>query len=165
MNADGTNQTRLTNSATRQQQPSWSPDSAKIAFMSRPEGGGQWDIYVIDADGSNETQITFDPYDDFHPVWSPDGSKFAFTSSRRGECLAVGSCNREIFLMNADGSNQTNLSNGHDSGSAWSPDGTKIAFHSQRDGNNQIYVMNADGSGQTRLTNNSAQEFFPDWGP
>jgi Tol biopolymer transport system component len=75
--------------------------------------------------------------------------KIAFDSWRDG--------NTEIYVMNADGSNQTQLINVQDGNFApdWSPDGTKIAF--TRDvGNVDIYVMNADGSGQTRLTNNPA---------
>jgi TolB protein len=57
--------------------------------------------------------------------------------------------------MNADGSNQTNLTNdpAPDTDPTWSPDGTKIAFISTRNGNQDIYVMNADGSNQTNLTN------------
>ena len=86
--------------------------------------------------------------------------KIAFTSNRDG--------NYEIYVMNADGSGQTNLTNNpafDGSSAAWSPDGTKIAFSSDRDGNNEIYVMNADGSGQTRLTNNPAYDSLPAWSP
>jgi hypothetical protein len=85
--------------------------------------------------------------------------KIAFTSYRDG--------NGEIYVMNPDGSNQTNLTNN----SAWddvpsfSPDGTKIVFSSNRDGNFEIYVMNSDGSNQTRLTNNSAQDGNPFFSP
>ena len=59
--------------------------------------------------------------------------------------------------MNADGSNQTRLTNNtaFDDGPSFSRDGSKIAFASTRDGNYEIYVMNADGSNQTRLTNNT----------
>jgi Tol biopolymer transport system component len=73
----------------------------------------------------------------------------------------------EVYVMTADGSGQTNLTNNaaFDGTNTWSPDGTKIAFVSDRDGNSEIYVMNADGSGQTRLTNNAAIESFPDWSP
>ncbi|MBI4338891.1 MAG: hypothetical protein HY680_02950 [Chloroflexi bacterium] len=41
----------------------------------------------------------------------------------------------------------------------------KIAFGSGRYGNREIYVMGADGSGQTRLTNNTADDWWPSWGP
>ena len=40
---------------------------------------------------------------DFYPSFSPDGSKIAFSSDRDG--------NYEIYVMNADGSNQTRLTN------------------------------------------------------
>ena len=83
----------------------------------------------------------------------------AFRSSRDG--------NREIYVMNADGSNQTSLTNNSDEDwePCFSPDGTKIAFASDRDGDLEIYIMNADGSDQTRLTNNPAWDITPSWGP
>jgi dipeptidyl aminopeptidase/acylaminoacyl peptidase len=86
--------------------------------------------------------------------------KIAFTSDRDG--------NDEIYVMNADGSSQTNLTNhpARDTFPAWSPDGSKIAFVSDRDGNAEIYVMNADGTSQTRLTNHRARVIFPPaWSP
>jgi dipeptidyl aminopeptidase/acylaminoacyl peptidase len=77
----------------------------------------------------------------------------------------------EIYVMNADGSNQTRLTNNpasFDAYPAWSPDGKKIAFASRRDGNAEIYVMNAYGSNQVGLTNNPfnpADDLDPDWSP
>lgn len=74
--------------------------------------------------------------------------------------------NYEIYVMDPDGENQTNITNNpsEDRYPAWSPDNTKIAFASDRDtGNWQIYVMNADGSGQTRLTDNGAFDSYPSW--
>jgi dipeptidyl aminopeptidase/acylaminoacyl peptidase len=76
--------------------------------------------------------------------------KIAFTSDRDG--------NSEIYVMNADGSGQTRLTNDGaiDNEPVWSPDGTKIAFWTERNGPAEIYVMNADGSGQINLTKNPA---------
>jgi len=76
--------------------------------------------------------------------------KIAFHSDRDG--------NLEIYVMDADGSGQTNLTNNPalDFTPAWSSDGSKIAFVSDRDGNSEVYVMDAIGSGQTNLTNNPA---------
>jgi TolB protein len=56
--------------------------------------------------------------------------------------------NREIYVMNIDGSEQIRLTDNPavDSDLVWAPDGSRIAFWSRRDGNFEIYVMNADGS-------------------
>jgi uncharacterized protein (TIGR03437 family) len=65
----------------------------------------------------------------------------------------------EIHVMNADGSNQTRLTNGFDEFPRWSPDGTRVVFQSFRGGHaNEIYVMNADGTNQTRLTKNLSDD-------
>ena len=62
----------------------------------------------------------------------------------------------KVYVMNADGSEQTRLSSVDDGDTDpnWSPDGSKIVFSTYRNGEADIYVMNADGSGQTRLTSN-----------
>jgi Tol biopolymer transport system component len=83
----------------------------------------------------------------------------AFYSNRDG--------NAEIYVVNADGSGQTRLTdNGADDmAPAVSPDGTQILFTSSRDGSNEIYLMNMDGSDQRRLTENRVYESHPSWSP
>jgi dipeptidyl aminopeptidase/acylaminoacyl peptidase len=90
---------------------------------------------------------------------SLDNTKIAFVTDRDG--------NAEIYVMNADGTDQINLTNNpaHDSSPSWSPDGTKIAFMTGRDINGEIYVMNADGTDQVNLTNNPADDICPSWSP
>lgn len=103
------------------------------------------------------TSVIFPPA--VHAAFPGTNGKIAFQSDRDG--------NFEIYVMDADGSGQTNLTNNpeRDVEPAWSSDGRKITFVSDREGNPEIYVMNADGSGQTRLTNNPAGDSLPAWSP
>src|SRR5215204_5639284 len=154
MNADGSEQTNISNNTAVDIHPDWSPDGTKIAFAS--DRAGSYQVYVMNADGSEQTRLT-NPAFGYQPSWSPDGTEIAFSSSRDG--------NSEIYVMNADGSEQSRLTNNADIDEqpSWSPDGTEIAFISSRD--YQIYVMNADGSEQTNISNNPAVHDNPDWGP
>ena len=85
--------------------------------------------------------------------------RIVFTSRRDG--------NNEIYVMDADGGNQENLTNhpAYDGQPDWSPEGTKIAFVSRRDGVSQIYVMDADGKNPIRLTDGPRWKRDPDWSP
>jgi Tol biopolymer transport system component len=90
--------------------------------------------------------------------------RIVFSSSRENNAS-------EVYVMNSDGSEQTNLTNsqGEDFAPDWSPDGTKIAFVSLRGGLGQkIYVMKADGSAPTRITNSTDSrdtDSSPRWSP
>ncbi len=147
----------LTEKAYQDAWPSWSPDGAKILFVSDRQGNR--DVWVMDANGRHAVNLTRNPADDWTPAWSPDGKSVAF-SSYRDE-------NWDIYRMNADGSRQTRLTEdpAEDVAPSWSPDGTRIVFASRRDGNWELYIMNADGSAQTRLTNHEATDTAPAWSP
>ena len=91
------------------------------------------------------------------PAWSPDGEQIAFATDRDG--------NLEIYVMAADGSNPTRLTDNpaEDSNPGWSPDGNQIVFTSDRDGDVDVYTMTPDGSDVSSLTHNSTWDQAPDW--
>ncbi len=100
MNADGSNQTKLTSTGPNFY-PSYSPGGTSIGFTSFRDGNTE--VYTMDANGMNQTRLTNNAADDFFPVYSPDGSQIAFTSRRDG--------NYEIYVMDANGANPTRLTN------------------------------------------------------
>jgi Tol biopolymer transport system component len=135
--------------------PAWSPDGSTIAFYGEKNLGGiqVMQIFVMAADGSAKpTALTEDPVGASSPEWSPDSSRIAFTSLRHGQ-NADESWNREIYVMDPDGENETRLTEhpAKDASPAWAPDGTSIAFSSDRAGNDDIYVMDTSGGEPVRL--------------
>ena len=71
----------------------------------------------------------------------------------------------DIFVMNADGSGRSQLTNspGGDVVPAWSPEGSRVAFTSRRTGNDEILVMGDDGTAQVNLTNHPGKDEHPTW--
>ena len=132
------------------------PRPVVARFLSVSERMGNPDIWLRDEEGG-EVQLTHHMASDLAPVWSPNGASVAFVTSRDGDS--------EIYVMDADGSNQANLTGNaaDDQAPAWSPDGSLIAFESLRDGARDIYVMNADGTEQVRLTSGPGLSFAPHW--
>jgi Tol biopolymer transport system component len=161
MNADGTNQTNLTNTQSVEEwEVNWSPEGSKLAYTRHTwPTTRQPDIYVMNTDGTNPVNLTASMPEGMsagHPDWSPDGTKIAFLSCPSAE--TGGACG--IYVMNADGTNLVNITSAANSDlygtPVWSPDGTKIAFLSIPVVNEEdcdIYVMNADGTNPVNITN------------
>jgi len=195
MNADGTNRIQLTGFNATAFYPSISPDGTTIYFSAKQAGGfeiysisvnggkavkltdgigslyapelspnGEWILFTNNGDGlwlmrpngGNPHRLT--DRDDIDPTWSSDGSMIAFASSRAGA--------RQLFVMNADGTNIRQVTNLDFMGgrSSFSPDGTKLAFYRGPAGDRDIYVINIDGTGFFQLTD-GGDNLGPSWSP
>lgn len=141
--------------------PTWSPDGTKILFAS--DRGGQTQLYVGNLDGSNVHRISNLPNLRGRSDWSSENLIATYSGEAWG---------RNIFVMNADGSNAREISppHGNSQGPSFSPDGRWIAFTGYYDHFNdingcEIYMMRTDGSDLSRLTDNDYCDYQPRWGP
>jgi TolB protein len=182
MDRDGSNPIPVGTPPGVNDYPSWSPDSQRIAWNCtmgnrHPGGAGDFEICVANADGSGLTQMTDTEGSNKYPAWSPDGSKILFVSSRDGwptlpdyeppgyDPEAPG--DEEIYIMNADGTDQVNLTNNpreDDSFPAWSRDGAYVVY--SRYGCLSVLSI-ADPSQRIQLSKEGCagpdSGTFPDW--
>lgn len=84
---------------------------------------------------------------------SPEQQKIAYTVAYYS--VPENKSNREVFVMNADGSNNQQITRTtfSENSIVWIKQGTKLAFLSTESGSSQIWEMNPDGSGKRQLTN------------
>jgi Tol biopolymer transport system component len=159
MDANGLGVTRVTDSLGGDGTPAWSPDGQKLAFASGRDG--DYDIWVIDLRTGTQTKLTDNAVNDGNPAWSPDGTRIAFDSFTTGVDR-----NKEIFLMNADGSGLADLTNTIDCNESdpdWSPVVAQIAFTSGGGchPNDGVFKLAVNGGGATYVVNGN----FPSWSP
>jgi TolB protein len=125
--------------------PSWSPDGARLAYVSfeakKPV------VYVHQLDTGARTAVANFRGSNSAPAWSPDGRTLAVALTQDGLS--------QIYLINsADGGNARRLTrtSGIDTEPWFAPDGKSIYFTSDRGGAPQIYRMPAGGGDATRIT-------------
>jgi Tol biopolymer transport system component len=178
MNADGSNVRQVTRGLGQNIHPMWSPDSSRILFNTTYFAGqGQKDDRA-----SEESRVIGENRDDSIDLATirPDGSDLQRITQGGGYTYASFSPDgrsilhrrqqgkvSQVFLMNADGSDDHNLSgvSSSDGWPAWSADGKRIIF-SRHGGNGfQIFVMNRDGTGVRQLTDATGEFVNPRWSP
>ena len=161
MDVSGGKPAALTAGGRWDQSPEWSPDGARIAYVS---GNAVW---VVNADGSNSRRIASGAFWNGGVSWSPDGSRIAFVRGDAGESVVV--------LIDIDGLRSDVVVDlpGADLNPRWSPDGQLIAFTNyESDNNRDVYVAGArdaeiaaDACMPLGVSGVTAGFPLPDWAP
>jgi hypothetical protein len=135
--------------------PSLSPDGTRVAYLQQPTLFSSHDVWVLDVGTGQRTRVTTQGGYYGTPIWSPDGARLVFMGWVTNANYLLS--NTELFIVNADGTGLTNLTNNfvEDVNPSSSPDG-QIAFVSLREASasnphSAVYVMNANGGNPRRL--------------
>ncbi len=176
---DGSKLTPLTRTPGYDAEATIAPDGL-IVFTSVRDG--DMEIYSMKADGSDVRRLTNRPGPDGGPFFSWDGKRVAF----RGRLSAGKELDEyrsllkealwrptelELFVMDRDGSNQTQVTRlgGANFAPSWHPDGTRLIFasniHDPKQRNFDLYLVNLDGTGLERVTYNDTFDGFPMFSP
>ena len=163
MNADGSQQIRLTHYPRDDTDPTWSPNGEHIAFVSDREHKGLSDIYLMDADGKNVRRAFDDLAFRTAPAWSPDGTQIAYLTYSPVPDWAV----YTKPLAGGDAERITESGRGWSGFPAWSPDGTEIAFVSGKSPEWRMRIINLKTREQDILQPKLPGDnmLYPAWSP
>lgn len=130
-----------------------SPDGKTIAFVDETADENIWEI----ASGQSPRLLIRSTRADHSQQFSPDGTQIVFASDRTG--------NYEIWLADADGKNQWQLTDTKESAGSprFSPDGKFVAFDAQTAGSSAVYVVSINGGAARQLTLDNNKNALPAW--
>jgi TolB protein len=153
MNADGSDQTRVTFHPAADAEPDLSPNGKHLVFASTRSGNA--DIWVLDLRTGALVNLTNTAATEGWPRWSPNGKQIAFHSNRDG--------NFEIYVVNADGSGLTRVTTygGVDQWPEWSPNGKTLALRRDMD----VWTLELRTGALTQLTTHPALDQMAAWSP
>ena len=137
MNADGSNERRLTMHPGYDGGPFFSPDGRHIFSRRFDTNGLIADVFSIDLDGSDVRQITHFESMSWAPYPHPSGKYIIFTSNKHGFA------NFELFIVDTEGQAdpvRVTFTDEFDGLPVFSPDGKKLCWTSKRAGESQLFL-------------------------
>lgn len=156
--SDGYNPVPVLKSTQPLLSPAWSPDGARLAYVSLERGRAE--IYLHEVATGKRELIAAHKGLNGAPAWSPDGTQLALVLSKEGS--------PDIYVLKLADKSLRRLTDSYaiDTEPAWSPDGQSIVFTSDRGGKAQIYRIAASGGPVQRLSfdgdYNARASFSPD---
>jgi len=152
---------QLTNENFDQLNARFSPGGDRIAYSSKEDGGGEFDIWVMNSDGTNHVQLTNEAFPQYVCDWAPDESKISYYSKEDG------GNEFDIWTMNPDGTNhlQLTIQNVDQTPSGISPDGSKIIYSSMEDGGGFFDIYTVDILNIRQLTTDDHNQIHPFYNP
>jgi Tol biopolymer transport system component len=141
MNADGSNQRRLTFTPGYDGGPFFSPDGQRIIWRRFNEKGDTADVYTMKLDGSDVKRLTDFGSVSWAPYFHPSGKYVIFTSNK------LGFSNFELFLVDTAGQREpvrVTYTDGFDGLPVFAPDGQKLCWTANRtaDSKSQLFLAN-----------------------
>lgn len=144
-------------------EPSFSPDGQWVVFESHKvdiENGGIITKYKIDGTEPYQT-LTNVNGDSRQPNWQPEGFHILYQALIDGQW--------EIIILNSDGSNQRQITNGSGdkTDASFSPDGKWIVYSAEGPTLNyaNLFIRLVSGGKQTQLTHFNGYDGAPSWSP
>lgn len=180
-NRDGSDVRRLTTSPGYDAEATLSPDGSTLVFTSTRDG--DLDIYTMNVDGTDVRRLTNTLGYDGGPFFSPDGARIVYRASRPASAEAAADYTAllaeglvrpsalEIWVMNADGSEQHQITNlgGANFAPYFHPDGQRVIFssnhHNPTGRNFDLFMVNLDGTNLVQITTDDDFDGFPMFSP
>ena len=144
ISADGGNARQITDGPFEDLSPAWSPDGARIAFVSDRSPGRDWHfgggaVHLVEPDSGALHRLTSEDGRAAHPSWSPDGQWLAYAGGTQSDDASPS--NTHLWIVAANGAGPRCLTADQDrsvglrpsgyltaSPPAWSPDGSSIVY-------------------------------------
>ena len=159
---DATGAERLTENASFDFYPAWSPDGRRIAFLSdagrtdADVSGHRLSLFTMSADGTDVRSVLDNEFMVLHqpPQWSPDGRHLAVVRYREveiGWAVQISKSGRELWVIGADGTDPQRLAGDVVSSLSWSPDGRRLAYARADADAVALFTVAVDGTDERRI--------------